>query len=218
MRKYILLFLFFSQGAFGQMNFTPGMQWQGGMSKIRLVGDPVLAPDGSEFRFDPGFCFGIAMGGDLNLKNERGGFSSSLCVQQLRSRFKYYSDVTPPRYELNYVDLNVKLFYRGQKPEARTKEFIGFGFTTSYLFSAWRVYNTGADIITDDFYTMNYGFQFEVGMERRLKRNDFLRITLNNCVGLRQIFSGGTNTMEAEGKTGSSQLSVYYILGKRKQE
>ncbi len=218
MKKVFLFLLLSSFGEiFSQKSFLPGFQLRNGFSKTRFTSDPKpLNPDSTEFKLKPGYSFGLGFTGDWHL-NSRGGLSFTVGIQQMRSVFKNYPFDPPPRYEFNYIDMSVRLFvYTGGS--SKVKAYANFGIAGGYLFSGWRVYDTGSDLITDDLFPIDLGIPFDVGIEIELKRKDFVRIGLSNYLGLKQIFTGDLSQNGLQGKNGYSLITLGYILGKRTSE
>lgn len=217
MRSAVIVLLF-CISIKGVSQYTSGINVESGLSNLRTTGEPSFGPDSIELAFNPGYSFGFYYLGDRMLKNKRSGFLFQAGLHQSRALFKNYTDLTPPRYEWNYFDLQMKFMVFNPNPEVRTKWYMAGGITGSYLFSAWRVYHSGADKISGEFNTMDVGLLIDLGVQRSLKRGDLVRLSLNTTMGFIQVFGGTLHSNGMEGKMLRSQLSVSYILGRKSSE
>lgn len=209
----ILFFIFLFSKMFGQKPFLPGIFIENGASSIHISSDvKPLNPDGTELRFKYGYAFGLGLSGDWHIDSS---FSISLSggVRQRRALFRDYPDDPLPRYEFNYIHLTLGTTgYIGKK---RLRKYINGGVAFSMLFSGWRVYDTGADLISDDLNKLDIGVAFELGIEYELKRKDRIILGYQLYGGFTELFRGSIAQNGLFGKNIYSGIRMGYVLGRR---
>ena len=147
--------------------------------------------------------------------NENWGMYLQTGYQQRGGIYKEYLDDYRPRYRLNYWDVNIGAQFKTKCIINKNHQFItNFGITQHTLLSAYRVYDTGSDNITDEFNFNDIGLFLGVGRNIPIFEKDVFQVLLFGNYSVTQMYSGN---FEKNGMTGKNLLfgiQLSYLLGK----